>query len=208
MHNSTMKRSLLLFAFAIPVALGGCQTIKSHNPFRHRAPDYQNAQQERPLEVPPGLDQPATSNALAIPGEAGGSTAQATATSAAPPPAALGEAAPGEAAGATTTRTLALADTPDSAYRRVGLALQRGDAGQVTAQDAAAHTYTVAVDTVVVEKSKGGFLHRMFHRSHKRTVHGVATLSVAAEGAGSVISATGDADAVTRVIAVLQRRLK
>lgn len=198
-----MKRLVFVLALALPVALGGCQTIKAHNPFRHRAPDYQSAQEERPLEVPPGLNQPSTSEALTIPGEGTTPAAQAAATSAVPPSATSAAAAP-----ATATRTLTLADTPDSAYRRVGLALERGDLGQVTAHDDAAHSYTVAVDTTVVDKPQGGFLHRLFHRSHKETVRGVATLTVSAQGAGSVVSATGDADAVSRIMALLQQRLK
>ncbi len=201
MHNPKMKRIAVLLALAIPVALGGCQTIKSHNPFRHRTPDYQAAQEARPLEVPPGLDQPSTSEALTIPGVGSAASAQAGAASAVPPPVA-------SQAAATTSRSLTLADTPESTYRRVGLALERGDVGQVTAHDDAAHSYTVAVDTTVVDKPEGGFIHRIFHRSHKRTVHGTVTLTVAPAGSGSTIDATGDATAVTRVMTVLQQRLK
>ncbi|HEU0276441.1 MAG TPA: hypothetical protein VFQ95_01260 [Rhodanobacteraceae bacterium] len=202
-----MKRLALVAALAVPVVLGGCQTIKTHNPFRHRTPDYQVAQEERPLEVPPGLNQPATTEALAIPGENAGGASQAasTAATAAVPPAL----APTEAAGAATvTRTLTLADTVDNAYRRIGLALARGDVGEVTAHDDSAHTYTVAVDTTVTEKPAGGFLRRLFHRSHKQTVRGEANVSVAAEGAGSVVTATGSTAAVEQVMQVLHTRLK
>lgn len=206
-----MNRLALLLALAIPVALGGCQTIKSHNPFRHRAPDYQAAREERPLEVPPGIDRPATTDALTIPGEGAGTTtgtaaAPAALPAAVPPPMASSEATP---AMAITTRTLSLADTPDSAYRRVGLALARSATGEVTAHDATAHTYAIALDTTVVEKSQGGFLHRLFHRRHKETVHGTVTLAIAAAGTGgSIVTASGETAAVTRVMDVLEQRLK
>lgn len=203
MHNAPMKRTLLTLLLLAPVALAGCQTIKSHNPFRHKAPAYQSAQQERPLEVPPGMDQPPTADALAIPGAGTGSQAGA-ATEAGAPPAATATAA---SSGSATASSLTLPDTPDSVYHRVGLALAHGEAGQVTARDDTAHTYQVAVNTVVTKKPEGGFLHRMFHRSKSETVQGTVTVSVAASGTGSVVSAQGNPDAAARVIAVLQQRL-
>jgi uncharacterized lipoprotein len=197
----------MLFVLA-PVVLAGCQTIKAHNPFRHKEPAYKTAQQEQPLEVPPGMDQPATSEALAIPGASG--SAEAAPASAAPgvpamtttaPPAAVAPAAEGGAG-------LALADTPDSAYHRVGLALDRGDIGKVTAQDDAAHTYQVAIDTVVTEKPEGGFFHRLFHGSKNETVTGNVTVSVVPQGSGSLVQAAGNPDAAARVIALLKQRLQ
>lgn len=207
MHNAPMKRITLTLLLLAPIALAGCQTIKAHNPFRHKEPAYKSAQQEQPLEVPPGMDQPSTAEALAIP-EAGTGTAAATAAqpeSGAPPAAEAGSAT---AAGGVTGNSMMLSDTPDSAYHRVGLALARGEVGQVTAQDETAHTYQVAVDTVVTSKPEGGFLHRMFHRSHSETVKGTVTVSVAPSGTGSIVSAQGDPDAVARVLAVLQQRLQ
>lgn len=202
MHNAPMKRIPLTLLLLAPIALAGCQTLKAHNPFRHKEPAYKSAQQEQPLEVPPGMDQPPTADALAIP-EAGTGTAPQP-ESGAPPGAEAGSAAP---AGGVTGNSMALTDTPDSAYHRVGLALARGEVGQVTAQDEAAHTYQVAVDTVVTSKPEGGFLHRVFHRSHSETVKGTVTVSVAPSGTGSVVSAQGNPDAAARVMAVLQQRL-
>lgn len=207
-HNASMKRlSLLLFLLA-PVALAGCQTIKAHNPFRHKEPAYKSAQQEQPLEVPPGMNQPATSEALVIPpASSGAEAAPPTAAPGAPamttptaPPAAV----PAAAEGSTN---LALADTPDSAYHRVGLALGRGGIGTVTARDDAAHTYQVAINTTVTEKP-GGFFHRLFHGSKSETVTGNVSVSITPQGSGSVVQATGDPDAAARVIALLQQRLK
>ena len=206
MHNAPMKRLTLTLLLLAPIALTGCQTIKAHNPFRHKEPAYKSAQQERPLEVPPGMDQPATSEALAIPDAGTG----AAATGTTPPPSESG-APPMEttaAAGASaTSNSLTLSDTPASAYHRVGLALSRSDVGQVTAHDDNALTYQVAVDTVVTKKSEGGFFHRLFHRSKSETVQGAVTVSVTPSGTGSQVSAQGNPDAVARVIGVLQQRL-
>ena len=204
MHNAPMKRTLIPLLLIASVALAGCQTIKAHNPFRHKEPAYKAAQQEQPLEVPPGMEQPPTTEALAIPEAGNGSQAAPAAPSetGAPPAAQAG------VSGATVSgNSLTLPDTPDSVYHRVGLALARGDAGQVTAHDDAAHTYQVAVDTVVNRKAEGGFFHRMFHHGKSETVKGTVTVSVAPSGNGSVVSAQGDPDATTRVMAVLQQRL-
>lgn len=203
-----MKRLPLMLFVLAPIALAGCQTIKAHNPFRHKEPTYKSAQQEQPLEVPPGMDQPATSEALVIPGASSGGAA--TSASAAPgvqaatntaPPAAVAPAAEGGA-------SLTLTDTPDSAYHRVGLALDRGGIGKVTAQDDAAHTYQVAINTAVTEKSEGGFFHRLFHGSKSETVTGNVTVSVVPQGSGSLVRATGNPDATSRVIALLKQRLQ
>lgn len=199
-----MKRLPWLLFLLVPVALAGCQTIKAHNPFRHKEPTYKSAQQEQPLEVPPGMDQPATSEALAIPAPAGsaGNAGQAPAGAPAMAPPAVG--APAAAGGASLT----LADTPDSAYHRVGLALDRGGVGTVTGHDDAAHTYQVTVNATVTEKPQGGFFHRLFHRSKSETVTGNVTVAVEPQGSGSVVQATGNPDAAARVIALLKQRLQ
>ncbi len=205
MHNAPMKRTLIPLLLIASVALAGCQTIKAHNPFRHKEPAYKSAQQEQPLEVPPGMDQPPTTEALAIPEAGNGSqSAPAAPSEAGAPPAAQA----GVSGGVTSSgNSLTLPDTPDSVYHRVGLALARGDAGQVTANDDAAHTYQVAVDTVVTKKAEGGFFHRIFHHGKSETVKGTVTVSVAPSGTGSMVTASGDADAAARVMAVLQQRL-
>jgi uncharacterized lipoprotein len=204
MHNAPMKRILIPLLLLVPIALAGCQTIKAHNPFRHKEPAYKTAQQAQPLEVPPGMDQPPSNEALAIP-NAGSGAQSATTTS--PEPGAPPMVQAGTSGATLSGNSLTLTDTPDSVYHRVGLALARGDAGQVTAHDDAAHTYQVAVDTVVTKKKEGGFFHRMFHRSKSETVKGAVTVSVAPSGTGSVVSAQGNPDAAARVMAVLQQRL-
>ncbi|MBS0432245.1 MAG: hypothetical protein JSS21_07550 [Proteobacteria bacterium] len=215
-----MKRSRYLVSAALVCALlwlSGCQTIRSHNPFRHREPDYKSAQQEQPLEVPPGLDQPPTSDALAVPDAGSGTPAitvngqQVNAGTGAPPSAgteASTEAPATAPPGAVVSgNSLSLADDPDSAYRRVGLALQRGGVGTVSAHDDNAHTYQIAVDSVVTQKSEGNFIHRIFHHDHTETVTGTVNVGIAASGTGSVVNVQGDPDAVERVLSVLQQRL-
>ena len=202
---------VLFAALAGSLLLSGCQTIRSHNPFRHREPDYKSAQQENPLEVPPGLDNPPASEALTIPQAGSGAT---------PPVLVNGQpvgnvgansnsvgAAPAPPSAVVSGNSLTLTDQPDNAYRRVGLALERGGVGTVSGHDDSSHTYQVAVNSVVEVKSQGGFMHRIFHHSHNETVTGTVTVSVAPSGSGSVVNVQGDQEAVERVLAVLQQRL-
>lgn len=218
MHNAPMKRIALVVLLFAPVVLAGCQTLKAYNPFGQSEPNYQAAQQKQPLEVPPGMDQPPTAEALVIPNagaaNAGAAPQAVPAMQAAPeaPPAAAAAAAPAPAAPAPLATSaggtnLSLADTPASAFHRVGLALERGEIGQVVARDDTAMTYQVAVDTVVTQKSEGGFFHRMFHHDKNEVVKGTVTVSVVPQGAGSLVAAAGDPAAAARVIALLQQRL-
>jgi len=210
MDTLTMMRSRYLLSAALACALlglSGCQTIRAHNPFRHREPDYKSAQQEQPLEVPPGLDQPPTSEALTVP-EAGGGSSNIPVTVNGQPEDAPAETPAGPPATAVISgNSLSLVDDPDSAYRRVGLALERGGVGTVSAHDDSAHTYQIAVNSVVEVKSQGNFLHRIFHHDHNETVTGTVNVTIAASGTGSVVNVQGDPDAVERVLNVLQQRL-
>jgi uncharacterized lipoprotein len=204
MHNAPMKKIILASLMLAPIALTGCQTLKAHNPFRHKEPAYKAAQQEQPLEVPPGMDQPPTAEALTIP-EAGTGSASSPSMPESGTPSMAGVAS--QAGGGASGNSLKLADTPDNAYRRVGLALARGEVGQIAARDDASHTYQVAIDTVVTQKPQGGFFHRILHHAHSETVKGTVTVSVTPSGTGSLVTASGDSDAVARVMSTLQQRL-
>lgn len=212
MENATMNKTRLALSLGLVGALtllSACQTIRSHNPFRHHEADYKSAQQANPLEVPPGLDTPPNSEALAIP-QAGGPqivvNGQVVGSAGAAP---VGESAPPTAV--VSGNGLVLADDPASAYHRVGLALERGGIGTISARDDNALSYQLAVDTTVTTQpeEKGGFFHRLFHRSHSetRTVTGTVTVSVAPSGSGSVVNVQGDQEAVKRVLVMLQQRL-
>ncbi|HET6907385.1 MAG TPA: hypothetical protein VFH52_10590 [Rhodanobacteraceae bacterium] len=209
-----MKKSQLLLSMALVGALttlSACQTLRSHNPFRHREADYKSAQQGNALEVPPGLDNPPNSEALNIP-EAGGPQITVNGKPAAAAGSNSGAAQEGAPPTATVSgNSLTLADDPASAYHRVGLALERGGVGTISARDDSAMTYQVGVDSMVTTQTeeKGGFLHRLFHRNHSETrnVTGTVTVSVAPSGSGSVVNVQGNQDAVERVLGMLQQRL-
>ena len=210
-----MTRSRYLLSASLACAmlwLSGCQTIREHNPFRHREPDYKSAQQEQPLEVPPGLDQPPTSEALTVPDAGGGLSSIPVTVNGQPVGNAGAEASAGTPANAPpgaviSGNTLTLADDPDNAYRRVGLALERGGVGTISAHDDSAHSYQIAVNSVVEVKSEGNFLHRIFHHSHNEAVTGAVNVGITPSGSGSVVNVQGDPDAVERVLNVLQQRL-
>ena len=105
--------------------LGGCSWF-SRNKDRT---EYQGAAQTRPLEVPPDLDSPAGSSALAIP-DASGPTSGVRdggtlvlgrpADANAPPPTTISSATV-----ATTSNSLSVSDSAASTWRRVGLAVAR-----------------------------------------------------------------------------------
>lgn len=175
-------KKLLIAAALVTLTLSGCSLF-------HRKSDeaWKNAQQERPLEVPPPLDLPPSAAAMTIPDA--GTT-------------------PG---GVATVSSLSLKDTVDNTYRRVGLALERGSVGSVTAHDDAAHTYSVAVQMQVAEPPPQGFFKRlfsMFSRTRTHTVSGTVNVAVQAQGtSASVIELTGEPAAVQQVLALLKSRL-
>ena len=181
-------KKLLITAALVTLTLSGCSLF-------HRKSDeaWKNAQQERPLEVPPPLDLPPSAAAMTIPAAGG----DAVAASAAP-------------GGVASSSSLDLNDTVDNTYRRVGLALGRGGVGTVTAHDDAAHTYSVAVNVQVAEPPPQGFFNRLFSVfSHARThaVSGNVNVAVQARGTASVIELNGEPAAVQQVLALLKSRL-
>ena len=129
--NRTLSFRWAISLIAVAGLLGGCSW------FRHNDSYYAKAKQTAPLEVPPDLDTPVTSDAMAIP-QAGspGAAAQTSAGS-------IGSAPPSGTI--TGGGSLRIADNVDHAWQRVGIALERSQAGTISARDAAAHTYTVEV---------------------------------------------------------------
>jgi uncharacterized lipoprotein len=197
-------------AAALPVLalsallLSGCGMFRSHK-------QWETAKQESPLEIPPGLSTPSTSDALVI-----------------PPPGANNPTANGATAsvgrgGGVIADGFVLSSSVDDAYRRVGQALEHGDIGQVLAHDDTAHTYTLSVVASAATEKKRGFFGRMFHRDHagedadqkndagddagKGGAHQVQ-LTVGASGdSASEVRAQGAAPAVAKVIDALKSRL-
>jgi hypothetical protein len=192
-----MKKSSL--AVALPalaltgLLLSGCGMFRSE-----RA--WQNAKQESPLEIPPGMDTPSASAALVI-----------------PPPGANQPSANGATARvgntpATITDGFILADSADDTYRRVGEALANGDIGTLQSHDDAALSYTISVMASDQPVQKAGFFGRMFGKGSSSSGPSVAprqvVVSVTNSGQGSSqVRAQGDAAAVAKVIDSLKARM-
>lgn len=191
-----MKRLPIVLA-AATLALSGCGLFATHHAWKE-------AQQENPLQIPPGMDRPSTTAALTI-----------------PPPAKKHEPEAKATALAANATSMHLADDVATAYKRVGLALQNGDIGTVTAQDEAQHTYRLSVSSKPVLGTSQSFLQKHFSNINQQPTNAsainddaaaanavVVTLKVApSKGGGSTISASGDPQQSVRVISVLDSRL-
>lgn len=195
-----MKKTSLVVALPAVVLAG--LLLSSCGMFRSQKA-WDRAQQEAPLEIPPGLDTPPASAALVIPPP--GANA----------PTANGATAQVGQAGSTVADGFVLADSVDNAYHRVGQTLESGALGQLTAHDDAAHTYTLSnVSASAMQAKKRGFFGRMFGRDKSSDVAapGAAThqvqISISASGTtASEVRAQGDAAAVAKVIDTLKARL-
>ena len=188
--------------------------------FHKQNDEYKKSVQERPLEVPPDLDKPNTTGALTIP--AAGSAAAAA-------PAVAGDAAPATAdvsaapAGAPAATVVApailsgdalhVADTVDSTWNRVGLALERSGAATVLARDEAGRTYDVQTTGQVV--SKPGLFKKIVTLGMAKgstTAQVRLKLRVTAEGDGSKVAVEGATDDASKgaeqaLLATLKQRL-
>jgi uncharacterized lipoprotein len=192
-----MKKTSL--AVALPalaltgLLLSGCGLFRSEKA-------WQNAKQQSPLEIPPGLDTPSATAALVIPQAGSNQPSPNGAT------ARVGN-NPG-----TITDGFILADSVDETYRRVGEALANGDIGTLQGHDDAAHTYSLSVMASDQPAEKPGFFGRMFGKGSSANAPSVAprpvVVSVNTSGAGSSeVRAQGDAAAVAKVVDSLKSRL-
>ena len=195
-----MKR-LIVGVIAVAVSaslLSGCGF------FGRNKSDYRGSQESRPLEVPPDLDTPSTSNALAIPAAGSGSTAAAAPVDAAPAGLDGGDRNIG------TESTLALTDGVSGAWRRVGLALDRAEIGEVTARDETAATFTVK--TTITEREQG-FFGKIFGREKVSVGEATRVVHIVPNGEASTVqiedeSGTVVDDAAARkIITALKARL-
>ncbi|MEX1829074.1 hypothetical protein [Luteibacter sp. CQ10] len=187
------------YALVVPALLLSVLVVSGCGAFRSKK-DWERAQQEAPLEIPPGLDTPSTSAALVIPDVgAGASGAQAQ---------------PGAA---PVSDGFVLTDAPDAAYRRIGELLSVGDLGKVTAHDDSTHTYQIAVSQGGPSEERPGLFRRMFGGGKHDDAEGGSSsngrkqrsvvLVVNESGTGSEVRAQGDADGVRRVIDALKSRM-
>ncbi len=190
--NPTTTR--LLAAAVLASLLGGCSMFGVRS-------DYQQAQETRPLEIPPGLDTPTTSTTMLVPAVEGGSAPIDAGTVPA-------QIVPGE------DSTLALADSAAGAWRRVGLALERSGVAEITARDEGAGTFTLSGTSRETRPAEGGFIKRMFSGGDKVEETAVTrVVRISAEGSGSVVRVEDEQgqpvadDLARRVIAALRQRL-
>ncbi len=187
------KTSLLVVVPALALTgllLSGCGIFRSHKA-------WNTAQQESPLEIPPGLDRPSTSAALVIPPPganlptANGATANVGV-------------APGQIADG-----FVLADSVDNTYQRVGKLLQSGSVGQLVSHDDATHSYTLSVVGVAPAK-KAGFFSRLFKHAKHASAGAPQQVQISINGSGtssSEVRAEGSAAAVAKVIDSLKSSL-
>jgi hypothetical protein len=187
------------YALVVPALLLSVLVVSGCGAFRSTK-EWQRAQQEAPLEIPPGLDTPSTSAALVIP-DVGSGAAAAAANQA-----------------ASVSDGFILTDAPEAAYRRIGELLSVGDLGTVASHDDTAHSYQIAVNRGKPE-GRPGLFRRMFGggksasqdaqdapASAQGSTHTVV-LAVMPSGTGSEVRAQGDADGVRRVIDALKSRM-
>ena len=113
-----MKKTSLLVALPAVALSGllltGCGAFRSHKA-------WDTALQEAPLEIPPTLDRPSTTEALVIPPPGGNQ------------PTANGATARVGSSNGQISDGFVVADGADSVYRRVGQALEGGNLGEVIA---------------------------------------------------------------------------
>ncbi|OOG39216.1 hypothetical protein [Rhodanobacter sp. C05] len=192
------KTSLLVALSAVALSgllLSGCGMFRTHKA-------WDTAQQESPLEIPPTLDRPSTSDALVIPAPGANQ------------PTSNGAVARVNEAGGQITDGFVVADSVDNTYRKVGDVLQGGSLGQVVSHDDTAHGYTLSVPSSIAQQpKKKGFFHRMF--SHDKsdssgTSGSSYQVQVSIGGSGtnaSEIRAQGNVGAVAKVIDTLKSHL-
>lgn len=216
-----MRRNiyLLLAILAAASLLGGCGFLHKH--FDRKEPEYRKSVEEKPLEVPPDLDSPNSSGALVIPpataSSGSSSSASSAATGSAPPsaaaPTAVSTAEPIAAGTALTSDGLRIADTVESAWSRVGLALERSGVATVLGRDEAGHAYSVETTGQTTEKA--GWFKRavtLGRAGNKVTAKVKLTVRVSADGSQSKVNIEGADDEASRdaarsLLATLRQRL-
>lgn len=191
-----MKKTSLILAVPAVLLSGllvsGCGMFRSHKA-------WDKAQQESPLEIPPGMNRPSTSDALVIPPRGANQPTASGATA---------------SVGGQVSDGFVLAGDVNSVYHRVGQALQGGSLGTLVSHDDTAHTYKLVATNGAQKSAKRGFFSRMFGRDKSDSISAPAgserhvQISVGSSGDnGSEVRAQGDATAVGKVIDTLKSRL-
>jgi len=190
----------------VAICLAGCGTFGGNRSL------HEDSVAGRPLEIPPGLDDPGLANALTIPGA--GATAGGAAIGGAPPAGGTGAPVSAGPAPAGPAR-VRIEDSVTGAWPRVGLALERSGLGEIVARDEIAMTYTVRGQTITTEPVERGFFGRLFGGADSRAVEGEATrvVRIRPDGEASEVvveDETGnpaDDDLARRLVDAIRRRL-
>lgn len=211
-----MKRIVLALLTAIIAAslISGCGFLRKRSERKNN--EYKMAVEERPLEIPPGLDMPNTTGALTIPGASGSSSGTVASSSTEPPPADGSAAVAGAAGGAGVALGgdgLRVADNVESTWSRVGLALERSGAATIVNRDESGRTYTV--QTTGQTTVKPGWFKRavtLGMAGTKKTAQVQLTVRVSADGDASKVGVEGANDEASRdaaraLLATLRERL-
>ncbi|MEP6938525.1 MAG: hypothetical protein ABI846_02085 [Rudaea sp.] len=198
---------------AATALLSGCGWMH-----RDKVEYYKGASETRPLEVPPDLDAPTSTKALVVPGSSAAAAASMPASAATTASPAM---TPSPASLSADSTELHVADTVDSTWQRVGLALERAQLGKVTSKDEAARSYAFefegSVDAAAVPTEHHWYT-RVLHpfggdKSTSRAVKSALRINVSDDAGGARVSVGGGADdraataAARRVIEALRERL-
>ncbi len=111
-HGPSLKRPLVLALIVVLAATSGCGW------FRSKKSVYESSSESRPLELPPDLDMPQANPAMVLPAVAPGRVGNDRVAPSGAPPAGTSEAA-------LVVEEFQIQDQIDSAFRRIGLALDR-----------------------------------------------------------------------------------
>lgn len=187
-----------LWALGLALTLAGCSTLVD------RPIIYQDAREMPPLEVPEDLVRPAANPALQIPAVAG----VAPAVDSMPPSVGNTVAVARSGLPRAANAVLSLADAPDSAWRRVGIALERSGCCRVLDKNATDLAYQVELNGAA---PKPGFFKRIFGADAPAST---VMLKVASADSGATVSAVDDAgelrrdDVAMTVLGVVEARLR
>ena len=199
MTASFVRAFLLVVAL---LALSACSWFKS-NPSQ-----YQNAQETAPLEVPPGLDVPQRTAQMTVPEATG---APGAAPAAAPTTTTSNTTAGSQKPAYNGTETsLVLEDDVASAFRRVGIALERSGTVTVTNRDEAGGTLTVTRQEVTQE---GGWFRRLTGSDTSKSTTVTRIVRIVPDGQGARVQVEDEAGRETTdenarlIIAALRERL-
>jgi len=183
----------------VVLAAGGCS-------FFGKKSSYEQAQASRPLEVPPDLDTPSTGGSLSIPEGGTGATSDDGSLAAVP------SEAPAEIV-AGEDSSMSLADSPAGAWRRVGMALERSQVGEITARDESTATFTLNGTSRVTAQDDRGFFKKLFTSEKSESAEVTRIVRIRADGDGSRVTvedeggqAAGD-EFARRIISALKQRL-